>query len=137
MFVIQFKGAGALPFLHTPINEFSDRVQAGCDILDGALISLRHQLYQQPTSLGKFEVAIGWLRARFRQELVPPQVLQDIVHALEQSPGAQFASIVEGYPHTQKHLISQFQKYLGVTPKIYQRILRFNEKCCKITIMLS
>ncbi|MEM7096735.1 MAG: AraC family transcriptional regulator [Pseudomonadota bacterium] len=127
MFVIQFKGAGALPFLHTGLSEFSETVRPGAAVLGGELIGLRQQLHQQPSSAAKFEVALGWLRARFRKELLPPDALLAVVRDLENSPGAQFASIVSNYPHTPKHLIDQFQKYLGVTPKVYQRILRFNE----------
>ena len=31
------------------------------------------------------------------------------------------------YPRSQKHLIHLFKKYIGLTPKWYQRILRFND----------
>ncbi len=36
------------------------------------------------------------------------------------------AQHVKEYPKTQKNLIHQFNKYVGLSPKYYQRILRFN-----------
>ncbi|MEL6812254.1 MAG: AraC family transcriptional regulator, partial [Bacteroidota bacterium] len=36
-------------------------------------------------------------------------------------------SIVSTYPKTQKHFIQQFKKYAGLTPKVFHRIMRFNE----------
>ncbi len=39
---------------------------------------------------------------------------------------------MEAYPGSQKKLIDEFKKFVGLTPKYYQRILRFNDLLQKI-----
>ena len=50
-----------------------------------------------------------------------------IIKELQNHPASKYNEIIDNYPNTQKHLIDQFKKYIGLTPKYYQRILRFNE----------
>ena len=37
------------------------------------------------------------------------------------------SNINDSYPKTQKHLIAQFKKHFGLTPKVFHRIFRFNK----------
>ncbi len=88
---------------------------------------LREQILQADGSAAKFQVAENWLRTRFDSNKTPPAELLDFIKKLQDEPLAHLPKIMETYPHTQKHLIDQFKKYVGLTPKYYQRILRFNE----------
>ena len=127
MFVIQFKSFGAYPFLHLPMHEIADRVVAGDRILNGELFELRETLTGAPSSQDKFRVAEQWLEDRFDGRLAPPRPIIDLVELLQTQPASKLNEIVAGYDGTQKHLISQFKKFVGLTPKQYQRILRFND----------
>ena len=127
MFVIQFKAHGAYPFLHLPIDSISDQVVPGEQILDGALLPLRKQLLAADESADKFAVAERWLVARYNAEMQAPQSVVDVIDQLQTQPASRFADVCESFPGTQKHLIDQFKKYVGLTPKIYHRIMRFNE----------
>lgn len=127
MFVIQFKAIGALPFLHDRLDTFSERVIPGTEVLDGALLTLREKLLAATSAADKFAIADDWLGERYREDLLAPQSLMDIEEQLRLQPGAKYADVVEQYPNSQKHLIDQFKVYVGLTPKYYQRILRFND----------
>ena len=127
MFVMQFKALGAAPFLGLPVQQFTDQVVPGADVLDGSLLVLREALLNCQTVQARFELAQQWLSGRFDPQMAAPDDLLDVVTSLATQPGAEFAQATAQYPHSHKHLIDQCHKYLGVTPKIYQRILRFNE----------
>ena len=127
MFVVQFKAFGAYPFLQLPMYEIANRVVPGDQFSHHHLFNMRQQLFDGATSDDKFAVADDWLAANFDQSLSPPQSIIDIVALLQSQPAAKLKEVVESFDGTQKHLISQFKKYVGITPKQYQRVLRFND----------
>ena len=127
MFVIQFKAGGAHPFLHFPLHEITDRVVAGDSVLDGALFDLQSVLQGAETSSDKFQLAEEWLLQRFDTALTPSEALLQVVTELQSQPASRLSEVVENFPGAQKTLIDQFHKFVGLTPKTYQRILRFNE----------
>ena len=57
----------------------------------------------------------------------PPNELLDILIALENQPFSKHNELLRYYPKTKKHLIHQFKKYCGLTPKVLHRIFRFNK----------
>ncbi|MDH7448181.1 helix-turn-helix domain-containing protein [Aquimarina sp. 2201CG14-23] len=127
MFVIQFKPFGTFPFFHFPIEELNEKVVLVEEVFGKDFLELREVIQKQETSQEKFLIAEKWLTDRFDNAKTPPEEILAIIKKLQQEPVANFNKIVESYPHTQKHLISQFKKYVGLTPKYYHRILRFNE----------
>lgn len=132
MFVIQFKPAGAYPFLHIPVSKLNDKILQAEEIVGEEILTLREHLLSKETSDEKFELADEWLKTRFDETKEPPNELLMALSGLQQEPVSHLSRIVEEYPNTQKHLIDQFKRYVGLTPKIYQRILRFNEILQKI-----
>jgi len=75
----------------------------------------------------KFEALQDWLLQTFNQNAAPPAPVVSMVEAFQNAQGLHYGEIVKDYPHSQKHLISQFKKYVGLTPKYFHRICRFNE----------
>ncbi len=130
MLVIQFKAFGARPFLHLNMDSIADRVVAAADILDGELLELRSDLKSAPTSADKFSVAEAWLQRRFDPNSAAPEPVVDVVTMLQKQPASKLKEIIGSYNGTQKHLITQFRRFVGVTPKQYQRVLRFNDVFC-------
>ena len=127
MFVIQFKAYGAYPFLHRPLHELVERVAPAEEFETAELIALREQLYEAEDSQAKFAVADEWLAQKYQQDLNPPSTVVDIVKLLQEQPASKLKEILSSFDGSQKHLISQFRKYIGLTPKQYQRVLRFND----------
>lgn len=127
MLVIQFKAFGAYPFLQLPMEKLADRVVPGDQFSNTDLFTTRERLYTASTSTDKFGVADAWLDAHFDRGRLPPKSLIDVVTNLQAQPAAKLNDIIESFDGTQKHLISQFKKFIGITPKQYQRVLRFND----------
>lgn len=132
MFVIQFKAHGAYPFLHFPIQQLNEKICPATTIFGLDILNFRKQLFTATTSVDKFRLAETWLQNRLDTTKILPDELLQILNQLQTAPATNFSKIMESYPHTSKHLIHQFKKYIGLTPKYYQRILRFNEILQKI-----
>ena len=127
MLVVQFKPYGAFPFFNIPIHKLNNRVIAAELVLGDKVLALRDQIQKVATLADKFKVVDEWLNQRYQAELNPEEALLKIVQQLKEDPYAAHKQIVDQYPKTQKHLIDQFKKYCGLTPKVLHRIFRFNE----------
>ena len=127
MFVIQFKPLGARPFLHRPVHELRDRVIPVADLPDLGILELRKQLLSAPATTDKFALAEHWLTARYQAELSPPKSVLAVADELQREPAAKLNKVMTAFNGSQKHLIDRFKTFSGLTPKQYQRILRFNE----------
>jgi methylphosphotriester-DNA--protein-cysteine methyltransferase len=55
-----------------------------------------------------------------------PDELIEVLSNLINLPFARHSEIIGSYPKTKKHLIGQFKRYSGLTPKTLHRIFRFN-----------
>ena len=127
MFVIQFKPSGTYPFLHFPVHTLNEKIVPAEEIFGAGIMALREEILSKKTSEEKFKTAVTWLEHRFQRSKVPPAELLSVVDKLHTNTVANYSKIVREYPKTPKHLIDQFKKYIGLTPKYYQRILRFHE----------
>jgi len=132
MFVVQFKAFGAYPFLHIPLFELNDQIIPAGNILGKNIMEIRNAICSAETSAEKFKVMDKWLNSRFDDSKIPGKSFLKTVQKLQKEPVCKLTEVVDVYPKTQKHLIDQFKKYVGLTPKVYQRILRFNEIFQKI-----
>lgn len=127
MFVVQFNATGAYPFLHTPMENLAEEVVDATTVLGDDILKLRDDLLSSNSTEKKFACVEKWLIRRLKPELAAPKGLQNIVGQLQQAPVANMSDIISNFSHSQKHLIDLFKKHIGLTPKYYQRILRFNE----------
>ena len=132
MLVIQFKPHGAFPFLHVPLYRLNNRIVPAEKIAGKEILNLRERLLSKENPCDKFEIAVSWLNARLDHTKDPPQTLLTALEYLHREPVSNLSVIVENYPNSRKHMIGQFKRYVGLTPKVYQRILRFNEILLKL-----
>lgn len=127
MFVIQFKPHGSYPFLQRPVHELNDRILPAEEILGNGVLDLRQILLMAGESNEKFRLAEEWLEDRLEHKMAPPDELVSILNKLGKEPATKYNKIIEEYGATQKHLIDQFKRFVGLKPKEFQRILRFND----------
>lgn len=127
MLVIQFKANGAYPFLKVPIDKLNNKVISAQEIFGDNILELRNQIIRAEAIPEKFVTIEKWLLKRFDESKVAPKEASFILDQLQTKPISASKTIFATYPNSQKHLISQFKKYFGLTPKVYHRIFRFNE----------
>ena len=127
MLVIQFKPAGSYPFLHVPVQDLNEKIVAAEKILGQEILDLRNELLKAKNSKTKFGKIEKWLMNRLDPKKIPSKALVDLINRLQRDPVSNLKTIIKTYPYTQKQLIQHFKKYVGLTPKYYHRIVRFNE----------
>ncbi len=127
MLVIQFKPTGAFPFLHCPIQNLNDKVVSANEIFGIEIFELRDDILLAETPQSKFELVANWLFERFDSKKEAPDYLLTFTDRIQKEPLSNLKNIIDSYPVTHKQLIEHFKKYVGLTPKYYHRILRFNE----------
>ncbi len=127
MFVVQFKPSGAYPYFHQPLENITEQVVPAENVLGKDVLQLRDDLVEAADATAKFALAEKWLNERYKADHEPPSELKQVITQLQEQPVSNLNHILDIYPKTQKQLIDSFKKYVGLTPKYYQRILRFNE----------
>ncbi len=133
MFVIQFKAYGAYPFFHNSIDKINEQIFHAEELFGNEILELRKSLLKADNPQEKFKLVEGWLNKRFDNEKQPKKAIINVINEFQKpSKGIFFNKLIEHYPFTQKHLIAQFKKYVGLTPKYFHRIMRFNEILAKI-----
>ncbi|MFK7747775.1 MAG: DUF6597 domain-containing transcriptional factor, partial [Kordia sp.] len=127
MFVIQFKTNGAYPFLQIPIHELNNKVLNGHEFFGNDILELRAKILNETAIANKFKSAENWLLDKFDAQKIASTTLSNVLSQLQEKPVTETNTIISSYPNSQKHLIHQFKKYFGLTPKVFHRIFRFNE----------
>jgi len=127
MLVIQFKTSGSYPFLKIPIHQLNNKVVDAKELFGDEILELREQILKGESPSEKFKSIDDWLMHKFDVNKIPSIGVLDILSQLKAKPITESSKIIASYPNTQKHLISQFKTYFGLTPKVFHRIFRFNE----------
>lgn len=127
MFVVQFKAGGAYPFINCWLEELNDSVVPAEQIFGNEVLELQQQLKQNTAPKDKFALVENWLNKKYNEQKQVPGELVKVLRQLQTEPVSNLQNIIKEFPNTQKHLIDLFKKHVGLTPKYYQRILRFND----------
>lgn len=129
MFVIRFKPGGVLPYLHSSLDEISDTVVDATEFFGDSVLKLREKMIGAESSEDKYMLVNQFLTDHFQEKLTPHP---DIFEAIDRISGepefleTSMLELIEESAFSKKHFIDLFRKSVGVTPKYFQRILRFN-----------
>ncbi|HWN08019.1 MAG TPA: DUF6597 domain-containing transcriptional factor [Pyrinomonadaceae bacterium] len=122
---IRFRPGGAYPFFGFPISELSESVTE-LDLIWGGLVDeVRNQLAEKDPD-AKLLWLESFLLRQAQRSLEANRLIAFAVHQLQHSP--QFLAIrdlANTIGITQKHLISQFEKVVGLRPKSFARVCKF------------
>ena len=128
MFIISFKKGMAYPFFPLPMNEMADRV-VDADLLWGNDFSfLRERLLEIDAIDRKFEAAEGFLLRNFQRRFVlNPAVEYALTEIIRRPDQINLAHMNQNIGYSQKHFIGMFKRQVGITPKAYLKIIRFQK----------
>jgi AraC-like DNA-binding protein len=125
---IRFRPGGAYPFFPFPISELSESVTELELIWGGLIDEVREQLFAIKNPRERL-LRLEWLLlTQARRSLEVNRLIAFAVHQLQHSP--QFLAIRDlagTIGITQKHLISQFEKVVGLKPKSFARVCKFQK----------
>lgn len=129
-FGVVFKPGGAYPFLRVPLSELHDGVITLDSIWGYFAAEVRERLYDVPTIEERFALLERMLLGRLSDVLATgSQDFQTVHYALSQI-GSQHGTLSikalsDAIGISQSHLITQFKRLVGGTPKEIARLYRF------------
>lgn len=131
MLIVAFKKGKAHPFYDFPMSELANLVVDANLVFGKRLHELREQLLNTPSADQMFLLIEKFLLAQAGDALhanTPSQCVEYAVsNMLNQPtiPGFQHISSQIGY--SQKHFIDLFKRQVGVSPKQYLKVIRFQK----------
>ena len=128
MFIISFKKGMAYPFFPLPMNEMADRV-VDADLLWGNDFAyLRERLWETSEIDLKFETAERFLLKHFQARFVLNSAVEYALTEIIRRPDQiNLARLNQDIGYSQKHFIGMFKRQVGITPKAYLKIIRFQK----------
>ncbi len=131
---IQFKPGGAFPFLRMPAAELDGEALALEDVFGAGVRSLRDRLLESPTPAGKFAIAERWLLSRITKPLQKhPAVEFATEQFVRHSVGHPLSSVTDRIGYSQRHFNQLFANEVGLTPKRFLRVSRFQRVIASIS----
>lgn len=133
MFVINFHKGKAYPFVEMPVNELTDYVIDGELVMNNQILEMREMLLSFSSTQEKFLYAEKHLLKIYGNKLeVNPFIdfaVNNILHTPHQSS---IESIAKKVGFSQKHFIKLFKTHVGLTPKLFLKIIRFQRAIMEI-----
>jgi len=128
MMVISFKKGAAGAFFPFPMDEISDCV-VDADLVWGSDFGfLREQLLAAKDIDLRFKLVEDFLLKKFNAKLdTNPCVSFAVREMIERPDGLSIARMNEKIGYSQKHFTQMFRKQVGVTPKSFLKIMRFQK----------
>lgn len=128
MFIVNFQKGKAYPFIEMPVHELTDYVVDGELVMTSEILTIREVLLSIPLVKQKFLYAEKQLLKIFGQRLQVNPFVDYAVNRILQSPHqATIESIVAKVGFSQKHLIKIFREHVGLTPKSFLKVMRFQK----------
>lgn len=127
-FMVEFKPGGAYPFLHIPLSELHNQV-VSLDTLWGTFAAdIRERLAAAPTIRAGLLLLEELLLARLGETPHGFSVVQYAIGEIARQHGVlSIAALSDSIGISQKHLIAQFKRLVGVTPKQFARMYRLQQ----------
>lgn len=137
-FGIQFKPGGAFPFLRMPASELNDQCLPLEDVFGAGVRSLRERLLECATPRQKFAAAEKWLVAQAAKPLERHPAVEYATHYFVQGALAQpLSSLLDCIGYSQRHFNQLFAGEVGLTPKRFLRVRRFQRVIASIASQSS
>ncbi|MGB7068950.1 MAG: AraC family transcriptional regulator [Pyrinomonadaceae bacterium] len=128
MMVISFKKGKARAFFPFPMNEITDSV-VDADLVWGTeLTFLRERLLSTTDVDTRFSIAEEFLLDMFRSKLVEEPCVEYAIGEIVRRPDRTgIAQISDKIGYSKRHFIEMFRRQVGITPKAYLKIMRFQK----------
>lgn len=128
MFIIRFQPGMAYPFLHLPVQELNGQVIDADLIFGKHFCDIREQLLAAPSPQVKFSFMERYLLERSKSFLdIPPVVSFGIQQIIQCPTTTQIHLLADKTGYSHKHFLSLFGKYVGLTPKQFLRVMKFQQ----------
>jgi len=133
MLVITFKAGASFPFINQNLDTFNNKVVHAKHVFGDDVMDLRKELINEKNADKKIELAKKWLLSQLDEVSFEGEIIQHFVTQIQNSSESiNFKELAEKSGYSQKQFIHLFKKHVGLTPKQFHRVVRFNEILCAI-----
>jgi len=130
---VRFRAGGAWPFLGIPLREFTDQVVELEGILGPEMRALRDRLGEAVDDDGRFDLLESWLAQRARDRTQPTRAVSYALRAIQLGADAvRIGRMADEIGISHKHLLREFERCVGLTPKLLARLCSFQRVICSI-----
>ncbi|NNM24299.1 MAG: helix-turn-helix transcriptional regulator [Flavobacteriaceae bacterium] len=128
MLVITFKAGSCYPFIKQSVDSFNNKVVHAQKVFGDEIMQLRLKLIEASEPEDKIALAEQWLNVQLDEVSFQGEIIQQLVAEIgENADQLNLKELAERSGYSQKQFIHLFKKYVGLTPKQFHRIVRFNE----------
>jgi len=123
---VRLRAGGAWPFLGIPLREFTDQVVELEAILGPEISDLRYQLGEARDDDARFDLVEAWLAQRVRARAQPTRSVSYALRMIHGGAGeVRIGRIADEIGISHKHLLREFDRCVGLTPKLLARLCAF------------
>lgn len=127
LMAVRLTSAGAHALLRVPLRELTNRVVLLEDVIGRGVERLRDQLREAPSPTARFRILENWLVRRFAGAPCSHPVVSALLQAIARTSGScQVGRTVRAFGVSHKHAITLFHNQVGLPPKAFARLVRFN-----------
>ncbi len=125
---VRLKPGGGWPLLGMPMREFTGRVVELEAVLGREINRLRERMQESSDDNGRFDLAESWLLERLRAGRTSTRAVHYAVQAIRKGDeGLRIGRIAEEIGLSHKHLLREFDRCVGLTPKMFARVCAFQK----------
>ena len=136
MLIVAFKKGRAFPFYPFPMHELMDTVVEADHVFGIGFHVLREHLLASKSIQHMFQLVETFLIHRAGETIhdsMPARCVEYALGSMVRDPGSHcLQELVNQIGYSQKHFIDLFRQHVGVPPKQYLRIARFQRTICAI-----
>jgi AraC-like DNA-binding protein len=133
MFIINFHKGMAYPFVEMPMDELTDLVVDGQLVMTSEILTIRDKILECPDPAKMFVRAEDHLVNVFGKRLVTnPFVVYAVGQIMLQPDQVTMERLARKVGYSGKHMIQLFRNHVGLPPKTFLRIMRFQKTIADI-----
>ena len=138
MLIVQFKKGRVFPFLIEPIQNLTNFVVDAELAISPKILNIRERLLEASTHFEKFQVLEKQLLRIYHRKLEVNSFVDFAVSTINTTPNrCSIKSISHKVGFSQKHLIKLFKEHVGVAPKEFLKVIRFQRAIQQIENQIS
>ncbi len=138
MLIVQFKKGKAFPFISEPMHNLTNYVIDADLVLKADIMNIREILLEAKTPEIKFWLLENILLKCYINQLEENPFVDFVISKIIESPNQiSIGEIAQNTGYSQKHIIKLFKNSVGVTPKDFLKIIRFQKAVQQIDIQQS
>jgi AraC-like DNA-binding protein len=129
---VHFRPGGAFPFFQAPAGELHNTRLPLDALWAGRAAELRERLLEAPTPLARFQTLERFLRAAAVRPLARHPAVAFALGAFQDMQPLSVSAVVERTGWSQRRFIEVFRHEVGLTPKLFCRVVRFQQVVQKV-----